>query len=572
MANQIRTALLLFVVSLAVFLAGNGSHGLWDRDEPRYCVATREMIETGDWIIPHFNGNIRYDKPVLIYWLMSVPMRVMGISEYSVRFTSALSGAIRVVLIFFLALRMGCNRDGALVASAIGGFAVLLMVISKASTIDSTLMVTAVAAMWLYWERVAHGFNWWKHLLFWIVIAMSVLLKGPPIPAVAALSVIAFHCWMMLPGEKSLASGADLPAREPVLARFGQSLVGLVVFLAWALPWVYAAYQAEPTFFSVSVGTHVIDRSKSEMEGHGGSILYYLMTIVPSLFPYTAVVLSAALWAMKRHRSVEQRFLWSWFLPGLVMFSLVQTKLPHYIAPLIPALAVMAGLWWSQREGAKDTVIRVIGAAIPVIIGLGMAIGMHFFFQRMEFQVPRWPFIIVATILSGSMLVGSAFWLKRRDGAALTVWTAGWIATMVLGLYAAFPALDALRPSKQLGTWIRNNSPPGASVMMVEYEEPTLVFYAGRQIVDIGKNDRRLAFDVLNNPFTPAALVTTKDRWEKYQREYRQLEGGVISDEVRSGRQIRAFYFEKGEWMDLQIVCNWPKDWKDKQAPKDTDQ
>lgn len=560
MANQIRIPLILFVVSLAIFLVGNGSHALWDRDEPRYGVATREMLERGDFVVPHFNGGIRYDKPVLIYWLMAVPMKILGVNEFSARLVSGLAGALRVVLIYLFALRLGCHREGAVLAAVVSAFGVLGALISKAATIDSALVLTIVAALWLYWERLRHGFSWGKHLLFWGVLAASILLKGPPGPAIVGLAIITFHLWMKFGGDgDAIAPGAI----SPVPARITQSLVGLLFLVCLVLPWVWLAWErTDGGFFRVSIGKHVIERSRSELEGHGGPFFYYLLALVPATFPFSGALWSAGRWGLARHHRTTLRFLWAWFLPGLIMFSLVKTKLPHYIAPLIPALGLMAGLWWSARidyeDDAEPKWSRLVGALLVLVPGSAAAIALVVYPPSMDLPFSMGRFTVVSTIVGASTLAGACFWLMRRDVASLLVLCFGWLAAIVLGLVWLMPLLDSKRPSRQLGLWLRENAPPTAHLMMVEFEEPSLVFYAGREIEDIGKGDRVAAFSRLNDVGSAAALITTRDRWEKFQSEYREKDGGEVGSQVRSGLRVRAFQFEQGRWMDLRIICNWP--------------
>lgn len=559
-ANQMRMALVLFVVAFVMFLAGNEQHYLWDRDEPRYATATREMLETGNWIIPHFNGGVRLDKPVLIYWLISMPVMIFGESEFSFRFIAALCGALRVPLMFLFAIRMGAGRQGALLAAAISGFSLMMMLISKATTIDSALVLTIIVAMWFYWERIAYGFQWWKHIGFWVAMALAVMLKGPPGPLVAGTAALSLRIWLRIANQSKDTGFADESTGQAV----GRSLVGILVFLIWTLPWVYVTYRAMPDFISEQVQRHVFHRTTRSMDGHAGPFYYYFVALLPCLLPFAAAAICGLAWAARMRASIAVKFLWCWFVPTFIVFAFVKTKLPHYLAPLLPAIGLMASLWWEERDVARDKVWRWVGAGFTVLAGVGVMVGMHLFYFRMldptNHDISRGPLLAAALLLAGPMVLGSLFWLLRRDRTALAVWTVGWFCAVIFGLYVAFPPLNKLRPSRQLGDWIRKNSLPSATVMMVEYEEPSLVYYSGRQIVDLGKNDRAQAFKALNDPLNPAVLVTTADRWQKFQDEYKDLEKGTISPKIRVGRTLNGvFQFEKGQWMDLRIICNWPK-------------
>ena len=162
-------AALFFFVFLFIYLYGNGSHSLWDRDEPRYADAAQTMFKTGQMIVPMFNGDIRYDKPVLVYWLMNIPMHIWGINEFSCRAVQALSGAGVVACVWILSLMLGLGMAASLIATLICGFSPLLILVSKASTTDSILLLTIVTALMIHWVQKRQGFSWTgcRRLVHW---------------------------------------------------------------------------------------------------------------------------------------------------------------------------------------------------------------------------------------------------------------------------------------------------------------------------------------------------------------------------------------------------------------------
>ena len=555
--------LVLFLASFALFLLGNHSHGVWNRDESRYAVATREMIQTGDLIIPHFNGEVRYDKPILIYWLMAAPMKVLGVNEFSVRFPSALMGAFRVVLIYFLALSLGASRRASVLAGVMATLSFLLLLISKAATTDSTLVLTVVAAMFLFWLQVRQGFTWKRHVLFWAAIAFSGLVKGPPGILVVALGTVTFRllsAWR----RRRHPESPDEPAPTPFLTWLVRFAGGLAVLLLITLPWVIPAWvRTDGGFFAHSIGKHVIERAQTEMEGHGGSFFYYIPVALAAMLPFTALWVASIYWAWKKHRRVEVRFLWSWFLPGLILFSAVSTKLPHYIAPLLPAMILMGALWWTELEVGKFSrqVKRFVpsgwwyaGAIFNLVVGVGILVGIPLAIIGIGAPVGPVPVAIIAGLLGPGLILGAHFWWRRQPRRSLAWSAGGWILGLSLGFAFGLPAVNASRPSQKAGAWLQENAPEDTRLLMAEFDEPSLVFYGGGPFTTIGTGEPERAFRLLNDLQTPTALVTTADRWRKYQREYT---GPPVSPRVSERYRVKGFYFERGEPLTLVIAGNW---------------
>lgn len=577
-----------FLLSLGLYWLGNGGHSLWDRDEPRYAVATREMIAGGDWIVPYFNSEYRFDKPILIYWLMSVPMRCMGVNEFSARAVAGLAGAMTIALIFLLALRMGANREGAHVAALATLFSPLLMVISKASTTDAVLVLSVVAALFLHWRQRREGFSWVRHLLFWVVIGLSILEKGPPGPMVVALAVVGERFWRwMSPGDELLGDGG--PGPRPPGSRWAdagrsaaRTAAGLGVLLAVTLPWAWAATIAtEGEFFRVAIGRHVIERASRSLESHGGPVVYYIPVLLLTTFPLTAFALASWRWGWSARRAAALRLLWCWIVPSFIVFSLAKTKLPHYIAPLLPAVALMIGLWWSARTQPDATVgvgeeidkdvapveARGVGPARPAAAEWrktgSVATALFGLIAAAALPVAAWfgPFPALmppGAAMGGLILVsswgGAIFWWRRRERPAVALSTCGFAAALLAAFLWGLPALEPLRPSKPLARWVRANAPVETELMAVDFQEPSLVFYWQGHVDMTGKNEEDAGLTRLADLGRPLALVTTESRWQRWLEQYK----GIVPPEVSVRFQQKYYLFQKGRWERLVIVGNWP--------------
>ncbi|RMF86298.1 MAG: phospholipid carrier-dependent glycosyltransferase, partial [Nitrospirae bacterium] len=347
-------------LALALYLAGNGATSLWDRDEPRFAEAAREMVVRGDYVVPRFHRQVRYDKPPLVYWLMAACYRATGPTAFGARLPSALAGALAVALTG-LAGRYLVGEAAALWGALALALALQLGVEAKVATADATLLAT-IAAGQLALVRSWRGAGGWANgLLGWGAVALGILAKGPVAPAVVGGTALGLK----------LAGGRRWPWPWPRLA------AGLALLLALTLPWAVAVQRATGgEFLRVALGHHVVERAARALEGHRGPWWYYLAALPVSFFPWSFLGYGAAARLLRHGREPEARLLLLWLALPFLLFSLAATKLPHYVLPAYPALALALGAavaqaarprWW----GAASVASGLLGLAL----GIGLAVG-----------------------------------------------------------------------------------------------------------------------------------------------------------------------------------------------------
>lgn len=555
-----------FLATFFLFLAGNWSHAVWDRDEPRYCVATHEMLRYGDWVVPTFNRELRYDKPPFTYWAMMGPFVVFGENEFAARFPSALFGAGRVALLFVFALMLGCSLRGAHLVALAGATTVLLHALSKAATTDSMLIFTVVAAMALFWAQQVLGFSWWRHLAFYAMMGLSVLVKGPPGPLFCALGITLYWVWMSWkPGERE---GFRVPVLDWKVARRAEkfprllSLSGAFVFFLVALPWaVWVTIRTGGGFLSESIGRHVVERATEPLEGHSGPFFYYLPILPAVLLPLTAVLVLAAIWAWKNRHLAQVRFLATWFLPGLIVISAVSTKLPHYTAPLLPSLCLLLGLWWTRyEEKAADTdfpIIRKIGAAVMFLIGLAIPFALPMAPGLIELPVPILPFVVVGILLGGVLMAGAIlFWIKKT-WLSCWVWSVGLSLSLVVAVIWPLQVIDAYRPAKNIALWMRDNLPSDTVLLSARFQEPSMYWYWGDPVTEVRAREWEDGIAFLKDTSERRAFVTLDTHWETWKKNYRGAHGGDFPGHLELIHSQRFYQFEAGRWITLVVIRNW---------------
>jgi 4-amino-4-deoxy-L-arabinose transferase-like glycosyltransferase len=476
--SHARAAAVLVLVALLNFLPGFFDIPPIDRDEARFAQATKQMIENRDYVDIRFQDEVRYKKPVGIYWLQAgvvTTARTLGMTRalttiWLYRIPSLLGAITAVLLTYWTALAF-VSRRAALLAGLMMGSSILLGVGARLATTDAALLATVVAAMgvlarlYLPEQRaqLAAGSAWTLPSIFWTALAIGVLLKGPLILMVVGLAVLA----LVIADRR-----ADwlLPLKP---------LIGIVWFAALVLPWFVAIIgRADDAFLTESVGHDLLPKLYSNQEGHGGPpgtyfFLFWLMFFPGSML---AGLAAPAVWAARREPGAK--FLLAWLLPSWVILEFVVTKLPHYVLPLFPAIAILIAGIMEARMLSRSRWLTpgiVWWFIFPVLLGIAgvvclIAIG-H------QLGLLAWAFA------GGAMVVGLVAWrLYEIDGAEQSL-LRGIAAALLLGLAlfgVIIPSLEAVFPSPALARILRDSGcPRPVEAATVGYHEPSLVFLAG---------------------------------------------------------------------------------------------
>lgn len=348
-----------FLGALFLYSIGNWSLPLIDRDEPRFAEASREMRQSGDFLIPRLNGDYRFDKPPLIYWCQVLSYDVLGENDFAARFPSAIFAALTALATWIFSNRIFGPRIG-IWSGIIFATSLQVFIHSRAAVADMPLVFFFLTATWAGWEKLKNPnsiFWWWA---FYLSIGLGFLAKGP-----AAFLPIVFG------PLQSLLGGA------PFAFKFRSALAGLLTVLLviglWGLPALIATKGA---YLQVGLGKHVLQRSLQPMESHGGAGLtgyllflpFYLVASFFSFFPW-CFYLPGCVKRLFVQREVDENYLWSAVLVVLLVFTLIQTKLPHYVLPAYPMLAILvarqaANSKWKRGLLAISLVLYVVIALV----------------------------------------------------------------------------------------------------------------------------------------------------------------------------------------------------------------
>jgi 4-amino-4-deoxy-L-arabinose transferase-like glycosyltransferase len=475
--SHARALLVLVLVTFVSVLPGFFSIPPTDRDESRFAQATKQMIESGDYVDIRYQDDVRYKKPVGIYWLqagvvktaqaLGVPQALGTIWLYRI---PSLIGAIAAVMLTYWAALAFVSRRAAVLAGLMMASCLLLSVEGRIAKTDAALLATIVAAMGamgrLYLpEQRQHldtRTSWVLPAIFWTAMAGGIMLKGPVIVMFVALAALTLAI-------------VDRSARWLLALR---PAVGLIWLALLVLPWFIAIIERSgESFFSESIGHDFLSKIGSGQESHGAPPGTYLLLFWATFFPGAMLATPAvpAIWAARREPGAK--FLLAWVVPAWIVLELVITKLPHYVLPLYPAIAILlAGSLDARTLSLKRWLTNgtIWWFLIPLIGGIAGLI--------IQFTVGRQFGLLVWPVIGAAVVMGLLAWrLYDADGPEHSLLRATLasllLSTALFGLVV--PALTPVFPSMALAKILRESGCDEALVASSGYHEPSLVFLAG---------------------------------------------------------------------------------------------
>jgi 4-amino-4-deoxy-L-arabinose transferase-like glycosyltransferase len=365
-AIPVRHLLLLALAGGILFFAGLGRFPLIEPDEGRNAEVAREMLATGDFITPHYNGFAYLDKPAVYFWMVAGSFRLAGVNEWAARLPSALMAFATMFLVWFLARRMLGNTP-ALRAGLIFAVAPLSIAFSRIVIFDMTLCFLVTLAMVIFWLAQEGDFRRpIFDVVFFAALGVAAITKGPVGFLLPLLSILAF---------------AGLTGRFRDLKRFRWG-IGLLVFLAAASPWFIAVSVRNPDFPRYAFWDESLQRFATGTSRRGGSIFYYVPIFLAGFFPWSFFLLYAGLGRLREWRKLRsERFrsialLLAWAGVIFVFFTLSRSKLPGYFLPAIVPLSILTARVWGEIETEEGNRPGWLRAGFLTMVALGVMIAM----------------------------------------------------------------------------------------------------------------------------------------------------------------------------------------------------
>ncbi len=522
-----RTAFVGLLLGAAVlFFAGLGSIPLFDIDEAVFAEASREMLETGEWITPQYNGADRFDKPVLFYWLMASAYVVFGVGEFGARFWSAAFGVGLVALLTVFAWRRLGSRVGLLVG-VIAATSLEIIVLAHAAITDMVLIFFITAGL-LAWFAAIQARDARARIESALIgaaaLGLAVLTKGPVGIVLPGMIVVLFL---------ALRGG------------WRESLIGVpwarmaLVFALVAGPW-YALELHERgwAFIEGFFLKHNVRRFTGVISGHAGPFYYYVPAVAVGFFPWTAVVLPAIRWAwpsgwrgLRRPTDREALGLFALVWIGVVFafFSAAGTKLPNYVASLYPPLALLVGMWADRFVAGAPGADRWTGAGAAVLVAVALLMAVAFWgvpwwleWARVRFPKAAYlhqpidvgwgPAALGTVCVLGAAVIAWAV-VRKRAVATLAAISGTTVAAAIVLLTAVAPVAAGVMQAPLRDMAIRASREAGldGGVAVYGLNKPSVVFYAKRLVTVIGEGRPEAAAALLRQ--NRAWFVITKAAW-----------------------------------------------------------
>lgn len=490
---RVPTALVLLLAAVT-FVAGLGRGAITDSDEAFYAEASREMVESGDWLTPVFNYEPRFQKPVLYYWLTAGTFRVAGQSEAAARLWAALAGVGLVLLTVSVGRRSADEASGAL-AGAIAATSFGYVALARMALPDLPLAFFSTAATWAAMQatldRERAGTAWW--IAAAALAAGGFLTKGP-------LAVI-------LPGLVLLPLLVIERRWSALHPR--HTLPALAVFAAIALPWYLAMWREHGTSYlqSFFIGDN-LERFATERFNEARPWWFYLPVLAGGLLPWTplAGVWLSALADGIRGRSglgVSTTRLVVWALLPLLFFTLSIGKQPRYILPVLPPLAVLLAMAVSARTRAwrgTDGARRLPGAGAALRAGAVLSGGLLLVLAALVWRArllfvdaePGMTLGAAALVAACGLATVVAALVRGGRGAPWTLAVAAALALPALS-WGAFPPAHADGVTR-MATLVRTHRQHHEAIGTYGAFVRNLVFYTGVRQTDIVNDEQLVAF------------------------------------------------------------------------------
>jgi 4-amino-4-deoxy-L-arabinose transferase-like glycosyltransferase len=477
---------LLAALCLALYLPGMTAIPVLDRDEARFAQAARQMLETGDFLRIRFLNEARNRKPAGIYWLQAGAVRLFSDPEstaiWPYRLPSLIGAGLAVLLTFGVGRRLLRRDDksdeaasGAAMLAAVF-LATALGVVAEAhiAKTDAALLATIVAGQ----GALGLAYTGWRTgkptgagiaTAFWAAEIAAILLKGPVGPALAIVT----------------AATLSIADRDARWLRTLRPIAGLVVTALAVAPWLFAIEHAtEGKFLAESLGRDFLSKLFGAQESHGAPPFYYLVLALLTFWPASLFLAPTLIRGWQRHDRPLTRFLLAWIVPAWVCIELIPTKLPHYVLPLYPALALLTAgaladgaaeaerpwMRWTTRGAEVLWVVATLAIA-GGLIGLPLRFGDGI--------------SITGSIGAGAIgaVMAILLWGRPRGVALIATMTALSLSLIVPAAIWVVPGLERLWLSRDAAAMIERHPPTaGMPLVVLGYNEPSLVFLLRGQL------------------------------------------------------------------------------------------
>ena len=448
-------AAVLWVLLAALWFGTLGIRPLYKADESRYGEISREMVASGDWITPRLNGFKYFEKPPLQYWATAAFFAILGERDWVARLWTALLGFAGIAMVLYAGNRLFGRPTGYYAAAVLAG-SPLYVLLGQVNSLDMGVAFFLCAAIFAF--ALGHL------LIFWTACALAVLSKGL---IGIVLPVGAVVLYMLL-------------KRDWALVRRLRIVPGGLLFLAITAPWFIAVSMANPEFAHFFFIQEHFQRFTTGMHQRVHPAWYFIPVLAAGMAPWLIALGAAAVRAFKQRSDAEQ-LLWIWALVVFVFFSASGSKLPPYILPIFPALALLAAR--SLTRGVLTAQSLVL---VPVALGAALAIPRLASGGPYAAYAP-WLLIAALVLAAGAAAALVLAWRHRLVGAVLAL-AVGGLASTQIGLAGHRTLAERFSVAATVDA-LPERPPADAPVFAVDMYDHTLPWSLRRTVTMVAHRD-----------------------------------------------------------------------------------
>lgn len=470
---------------------------LFDVDEAVFAEATKEMVKTGDFITPTYNGVNRYDKPILFYWAMAASYKTFGINEFAARVPSAVAGVLLALSIFFF-IRRFLGDKYAVWSTISFVLSIFFFVYSHAAVTDMLLTLFITLSLFSFYlfdddpcispsARNIYSYG------FYLFSALAFLTKGL-IGIVFPFGIAIIYLMI---------------ARGPKATKKLFNMKGILLFLIVSGPWYGAQLAVNGMeFVDQFFIKHHFARYMDVISGHRGPFYYFIPVLLIGLFPWIVFLPSGIKTVIKESNLValiktifddkKEKILSHtasvgllaliWFAVIFIFFSFSTTKLPNYILPSIPAVAILISLGLSKHDKLEEYSYAALG-----ILSFVVGIVMFFFSRQYLFKIGVYDdttWTLGISFLMFGMIIVSLYRLFLKKSVFVYLATLMIIFLMIFSI-SALPILDNYLQGTlyRYSLYIKSILPANEKIIVYDLNKPSILFYSDRNILPVKNKD-----------------------------------------------------------------------------------
>ena len=450
------TVVLVFFATLIFYLSFNSYIPVTDPVESNYALTAKEMVISGDWLSPLIYGHYWFDKPIMIYWLIALSFKVLGITDFAARLPAAMFSAASVAFIYWFGQKLFDNTRTALLSALVLATSLEFWILAKMIITDSVLFFyTSVSLATLYLGLRNSGWKW--YVVAYATAGLAVLTKGPVglvLPGLIVLSYIVM-------------------TRQWKLAKRLYLLPGLGVFLLVAGPWYWGMYQLHGSeFIETFLGLHNFVRATVSEHPKDNVFYYYLVLFPVSMLPWTGILFRYMSILRKEPKTSHLVYLTIWPTIIIVFYTLMATKYPTYVFPASFPAALLIGYTLNKMQSGQGRK-SWWWLSIPTLMLIGI-IGIA---SKFVPTTANWTLLYTCAILSSAIIL----WIQIRGNVYHLPKVIG-IVTIIMCLLLinnGLVPLSAARSGKSVASLLPSQ---GANVASYGEYSTSAVFYSGYNI------------------------------------------------------------------------------------------